>query len=104
MLSPNARKAVAERRGGPNTRTVKLQFTDSHSASVPLHPKVERPIGNEAPDGGEHANASGRTPPDACGCANVTRTGPPFSDCEMTGAGHDTVGRGDVVWFGVDST
>jgi len=94
MLSPNARNVVADSRGGPNTRTEKLQVTVSASASATVQPTVVRPIGNTEPDGGEQAKLNGRTPPDACGCANVIRTGPPFNDCVTTGAGHDTVGCG----------
>src|SRR6188474_1441254 len=94
MLSPNARKFVADSRGGPKTRTVKPQFTDSISASVTVHATAVVPIGNVAPEAGEHEKLNGSTPPDACGWANVMRTGPPFNDCVTTGAGHATVGRG----------
>src|SRR5262245_27095184 len=104
MLSPNTRNAVADSRGGANTRTVKLQEDDSLSASGTLHATVERPIGNDVPDPGEQANDNGSTPPDACGCANVTRTGPPFNDCDTTGAGHDTAGRGDALRFVVSTS
>src|SRR4029450_2230175 len=94
MLSPNARRFVADSRGGPKTRTLKLQFTESINASVTVHATLVIPIGKAAPDGGEHAKLNGSTPPDACGWANVMRTGPPVNDCVTTGAGHDTVGCG----------
>src|SRR5262245_52795497 len=100
MLSPNARKFVADKRVGPNTRTVKLHATAFISASVTVQATVLRPIGNAEPDGGEHANDNGRIPPDACGRENATATGPPVIDCVVTGAGQATVGFGAAPRFG----
>ena len=74
-------------------------MTVSASASVTVHATVVVPIGNAAPEAGEHAKLNGKTPPDACGCENAIRTGPPFNDCVVTGAGHDTVGCGAALRF-----
>src|SRR5262245_51351377 len=94
MLSPNARKFVADIRGGPSTRTVKLHVKESCSASVTVQATFVNPIGNREPDAGEQPNDSGSTPPAACGSANATAIGWPVNVCVTTGCGQTMLGRG----------
>src|SRR5437016_11220648 len=95
MLSPNARNFVADSRGGPRTRTVKLHVTASCSASVTVQMTVVVPMAKAPPDPGAQLNDSGCTPPAACGLAKSMRIGSPVSDCDTTGAGHVIAGCGD---------
>src|SRR5512134_3042128 len=100
MLSPNARKRVADSRGTGRTVTLNVHELVRARASVAAHVTAVSPTGKVDPGAGVQLTETGALPPCATGTGNCTCIGPSSRDSATSADGHTNVGPGSGVGAG----